>query len=465
MCRRGGSLRGILCCAVLVASAGAALAEDEVAPNAAVPADEGFTSSLAKLSELENMLGNGGAEEPGTGILAGYDGEHGFFLRDKTKSFELQLHGRLQARYTYKGRDERGDTVDPGEVGGLDESYFEIERARLWFMGHVLNEDLKYMLMIDGDSDGGGGVDILDAYVLYDMGRNFGADSEILSVGVGQFKPYFLRQEKTSTGKLQMVDRSLTNEFFNIDRVIGAWIQGDLHPIFYSFAVANGFDSINTSVDGVDQIPAFIAKLDFNILGHSAGKYEEGNVKCDPEKPVFIVGLSAASDQNNGTSSDERERFKCFEFGIDSVLKYSIFSLQAEYIGRWLDYRLGSTASDGDGGWNYAHGLYVQGGIFLVPSVLEVTGRVSTIWADGPRHGNGVEAGPGINWYISKNHKVKLQTDLMFFDISANLPNPTESLDFAPAVAGDPLPFESTAAGYESGEQGVMWRTQIQLEF
>jgi phosphate-selective porin len=444
---------------LLLLLAAPAIAGDENVP-AATSEQPGF--NLAELAKLEQLSGNGGAEETEFPLQAGYSKDEGFFISDKEKEhFLLKIGGRLQLRYTYKGRDKRGDTVDPGEVGGRDQSYLEVERLRLTFGGHVIHPNLTYFVQIgDGDTDSAGTVRALDAYVLYHAGEALGGDKEVLSLGVGQFMPYFLRQQATSSGKLQMVERSLTNEFFNIDRNVGVWIQGILKPsIFYSFAVTNGFDSINVTPDNIDQVPAFVGKLDFWVLGEPTSKYEESNLK---EKEEWVIGLSGATDWNNGTGNPVAEQYSCYTFGIDTAFKYSLFSLQAEYVGRWLDYEQGNVAAGGDGSSNYTHGLYVQGGVFLVPNELELAARVSTIWADGSQDGDAVEVGPGLNWYISKSHKVKLQTDLMFFDISANMPNQTESLEVNDIFDGD---FNSSAANLQAGEQGLMWRTQLQLEF
>jgi hypothetical protein len=171
------------------------------------------------------------------------------------------------------------------------------------------------------------------------------------------------------------------------------------------------------------------------------------------------VGASGATDQNNGSSGVGGEQFKAYQFGLDGVFKWSLFSLQAEYMGRWLDYESGNTAAEGETSASYAHGFYVQGGVFLVPSVIELTGRVSAIWSDsGPQNGNGVEAGPGLNWFISRSHKIKLQTNVLYIDISADLPNSSENLDSAVAA------FTSTAANIEKGEQGILLMTQLQIE-
>jgi hypothetical protein len=229
--------------------------------------------------------------------------------------------------------------------------------------------------------------------------------------------------------------------------------------VFYAFFVTNGFDSLNVAPAAVDQVPAFTGKIDFSILGDEKnGVYEEGNVKCQ-EAPLLIVGASVATDQNNGSSGVGGEQFKVYQFGVDGTFKWSLFSLQGEYMGRWLDYETPNTAAGGEGSALYAHGFYVQGGVFLVPGVIELAGRVSAVWtADGPQDGNAVEAGGGINWFISRSHKVKLQTHLLYFDISADLPNPSENLDAATPN------FSSSAANLERGEQGVMLLTQIQIE-
>lgn len=322
-------------------------------------------------------------DETGSTLQAGYDKESGFVISDKDKErFLLKIGGRLQFRYTYKGRVKMGDTVDPGEAGDQDQSYLEIERFRLVFSGHLLNPNLTYYMQIgDGDTDNAGSVKVIDIYMLYHAGEALGGGKDVLSIGVGQFKPYFLRQEPTSSGKLQMVDRSLTNEFLNIDRNVGVWIQGIAKPFFYSFAVTDGFDSVNVSPDNIDNIPAFIGKLDFWVFGEPTSKYEESNLSGKKE---WVIGASGAGDWNNGTGDPAVARYSCYTIGIDTAFKHSDFSLQAEYVGRWLDYEQGNAAAAGDAGTNYAQGFYVQGGMLVVPKTLKLTGRVSTVWANGP---------------------------------------------------------------------------------
>jgi hypothetical protein len=214
----------------------------------------------------------------------------------------------------------------------------------------------------------------------------------------------------------------------------------------------------------VDQVPAFVGKLDFTLLGENEmGKYQESNIKCS-EDPLLVLGLSGATDFSNGTNisfdpAAPDPEWTCYQFGIDATFKWSIFSIQAEYMGRWLRYH-NAAALGLDSGSQYAQGFYVQGGVFLIPSELELVARASAIYSDDPTFGgSGVEAGPGFNWYISKSHKIKWQTYVVYFDVSDDLPPASETLDDPTAT------FSTSAANLQEGEQGVMLETQIKLEF
>ena len=81
---------------------------------------------------------------------------------------------------------------------------------------------------------------------------------------------------------------------------------------------------------------------------------------------------------------------------------------------------------------------------------------------------DGVEVGPGLNWYVSQSHRIKIQTDLMYFNNSGNMPVQSDMLDQPATNVADPtgngfLAFDSPYAGLHSGERGIMWRVQLQL--
>ena len=419
---------------------------------------------LAALAREEQFAGGGqfagnGGQDEGSPLLAGWDRGQGFFIRDADNNFLLKIGGRVQVRYTYKGRDRRGDNENVGEIGGEDDSFFELERARIKLAGHVLTPKLTYAVQVDGDTDGSGLVDVVDYLVEYKQ-------SDALRFGVGQHKAYFLRQEPTSSSRQQFVDRSLANEVFNIDRTLGIWVRGHLAEsfIYYVFEVGNGFDSVNRRSNAVDQIPHFAAKLDFNLIGANATKraYSEGDFKRDT---LFVLGFSFASDQNNDSSGVNAVQYTAYQLGVDTVFKSGGLSFVGEYMGRFLDFEGGNSTAPGaqnSTSSTYSHGFYAQAGMFFTDH-LEAAARVSAVWGnDGSgRDGTAVEVGPGLNWYISGDHKVKWQTDLLWFDIPASMPFQTTRL-----AGSAPLGrFSSSAAQLQAGEQGILLRTQLQLQF
>lgn len=415
--------------------------------------DDQMSLSLARLAQLEQELGNGGAEHT-SAVTAGWDKKRGFFIRDEDDHFLLRLGGRVQVRHTYNARDERGDSGSRDS----DSSYFELERVRLAFRGHILDPRLIYQIQVDGDTDRGGSVTTLDAYARYEIFE------DILKLGAGQWKAHFLRQEKTSSGRLQMVDRSLATEYFNVDRGVGAWIEGDLigDLLFYAVSVTNGFRSSNRGAAS-DQRPAVLAKIDLNILGDYG--YSESDIATS-EDPNWVVGISGATDRNEGDGTIVAPDYRVHTAGVDTGFKWLGFSLQAEYMMRWLDYQPTATATDPDivaGRSIFSHGFYAQGGYMVWPETIEITARISTVYGnEGANDGAATEVGPGINWFIN-GHRLKLQTDVMYYDISANAPRPTTNLERSGPDAPPSPSF--TALGLREGEEGILWRTQLQLVF
>jgi len=392
------------------------------------------------------------ADEPRP--MAGYDPKiGGFFLQSKDGKFLLKINARLQARYTYFAKDEHQESE------GRDESYFELERARLGFSGHLFDPALRYKVEIDAETDASDKGVLTDAFIQY-------APYHALAAGVGQFKPAFLRQEFTSSAKQQRVERSLANEFFNIDRSIGIWVEGEPSPwLYYNVALTNGIDSVNRSTGGgnpagmaIGEAPAYVGKLDFTLSGDHRYGYEESDLK-GVKAPLFVIGGSVVQQTYNGTQENATVVSvdgDVVGFGVDAVFKYKGFSFLGEYMGRWYDRK--DDANDAV----YAHGFNVQGGVFVIRDPdIELTARFSAIHGnEGEFKGTGYEAGPGINWFFSKSHNGKLQLDVAYIDLDSDVPSQTELLR-----RGNDQGFESTAAGFSEGEQGVLTRVQVQLAF
>ena len=91
--------------------------------------------------------------------------------------------------------------------------------------------------------------------------------------------------------------------------------------------------------------------------------------------------------------------------GLDFILKYKGFALQAEGFVRNVD------THDHSKRIGNATGYYVQAGYFLVPKTIEVVGRYNAMDPD-TRIGNDLitSGAGGLNWYLN-GHEHKVQLD------------------------------------------------------
>ena len=423
-----------------------------------------FSASLVGDSSVANAQDK--SLEDRVAALEAKSDNFGFSKRPYIQSddgrFRIEFGGRLQARYTLQVKESRGNSG----TSTSDESFAELERARLSFRGNFFSKDLKYKVEADGHSDAGS-LGLADAYVQYRFKKRG------FSLGAGQWKPFFGRQEQTSSSKQLLVDRSLANEFFNVDRNQGVWLSAReklgsdslFNGYSWQLGVSNGIDSVNRDVgDGeFDHIPAVIAHFDVDILGN-LGKdaLSSGDLKRR-EEPGLTAGFSLMTDQNNGSGSVDPGdlQYGVYQVAYDAVYKSNGFNLNAEYFQRWLD--IESAGFDTDA--QFTHGAYVEGG-YMVTDALQLVTRGSTIWDREASGKSAVEAGGGINYFVFK-HNLKLSADVLFLDIPGDMSVMTERLpghDGAIATPADFSGFSSSSANLDEF-QGVMLRCQAQVNF
>ncbi|MBI4583345.1 MAG: hypothetical protein HY717_04910 [Planctomycetes bacterium] len=414
------------------------------------------------------------------------------FIQTPDGKFRVEFGTTLQPRYTFQGRDvNRGN-----RASGHDKSFGELERARLNMTGHFFDPRIAFRVEFDGHSDGGSGssssAELVEAYLQYKWHNKDGTYRS--AVGAGQWKPYFGRQEKTSSTRQLLVDRSLANEYFNIDRNVGIWVEGrkDLakegffNGIGYEVSLTNGFDSINVrpTSNEIDQVPAFVAHIDLDVMGNLGQDALSSGDLNRSRNPSLTVGSSFATDQNNDSSgAAANTEWKVYQIAEDFVFKYQGFSVNGEYFGRWLDFK-GSDIAGGEGkGFGsaiFTYGGYLEAG-YMIGDILnylwgvealkelQVAGRASAIWnEEGPSNGNSVEAGGGLNYFIYR-HNLKLSMDVLYLDISPDSPPQTEELpgltDANSTQGGFQFKsFSSSSANLEEF-QGVMARFQAQVAF
>lgn len=409
-----------------------------------------------------------------TTLMAGYDKR--FFIQSADEQFRLEFDTRLQFRYYYLMVDDCEDGVLTAEgiktSDGVDTSAqgFEIERARLYLSGHVL-KDLKYKITLAAGDDSG------DAY-LYEYELKYSFMPE-LGIRVGRFKGPYGKQETTSSGRLMLVDRSLANEVFNIDRVTGVELfgkceMGDVMPEYRVMAFSGLRNNNEFPVVENDNSVGLAARVAVPLMGATSKDFENESDLAWHDNPVAQIGCSFA--YGNDREEDhflggESDRYKFLApsaydcrsdvftlggemalFGADVAFKSNGLSLNLEGFLQCVDVdsREVDDASDfgsvrnGIGGDQFDnYGWTAQAGYFIVPQTFEFAGRVSGVCVDGTN--DMYEYAGGWNWYLS-GQDLKLSMDLTYID---------------------DLPIESSSPSFYGIQNNSLFmvRTQLQFQF
>lgn len=136
----------------------------------------------------------------------------GFTFTSPDEKFQMSLGARLQSRYTFTDSD-----------GGQNTSEFRVRRMKLFMNGYAYSKDLTYKLQVNFADSG---------KLLEDAWLNYRLVDEAQFL-VGQEKVQFARQEITSSGSQQFVDRSNATDTFKMGRDTGLMVHARL-PKGYS---------------------------------------------------------------------------------------------------------------------------------------------------------------------------------------------------------------------------------------
>jgi phosphate-selective porin OprO/OprP len=402
------------------------------------------TSGTAHARELQEILKDKGIlsydemkEATKSSGLISYKEGKGFVFQTGDGRFETAIGGRVQVRYTLLDIDN-GFSNPPG--GSEDSQSIDIPRARLWAQGRIYYPGLTYMLQID--TVGGGGDILRDGYVDY---------LPIPGIGIrgGQFKVPFARQEMTSSGKQQFVDRSIAANAMRQERQPGVMLYGTQldQKIEYYLGAFNG---TGRNKGSSDTSPLIATRFVVNPFGPMP--YEESDVTYS-DSPLAAIGATyvynkvrgdeittaARLDPNDdtkiisgGTVSQQAPLLRTVqpfyrnlqnigrvgvnfnEVGVDTAFRWRGFSAAAEYYYAGVDTnRVVSAAPFGaDPGSFNAKGWYAQGGYFLIPKKLEAAFRWSELDPNTDvDHNDQREIRGALGWYFS-GHNLKLQGDV-----------------------------------------------------
>ncbi|WP_218598153.1 porin [Polaribacter sp. NJDZ03] len=350
-----------------------------------------------------------------------------FNLVGKDSTYTMKVGLRVQTLATSQW-DVRNGLSNP-------ESSMLIRRSRLKFDGFAFSTKLKYKVELGlSNRDQSGSSEytsnapryIMDAVLKWNFSGNF-------VLWFGQTKLPGNRERIISSANLQMVDRSLLNSNFNIDRDIGIQLKhhfnlSDTFIIKETFSIAQGEGrNITTGNIGGHQYTTRVELLPFGNFT-SKGDYTGSDLKFE-KKPKLSLGFVYDFNNNASKTKSNQGSYMLNDIGfyntnistlyLDAMYKHKGFSFMAEYANRDAKDPL---AKNSDGTLTgdevqIGNGLNLQTG-YMLSKTVEVSGRYTNITLSK----NITEKGAknqytlGVSKYISE-HKLKVQTDVSYTDI------------------------------------------------
>ncbi|MFC0603727.1 porin [Winogradskyella pulchriflava] len=350
----------------------------------------------------------------------------------KDSSFSIKFAPRFQVRSNSSWNHD-------GNQYGSPEHNFIVRRARLKFDGFAYSPKLKYKLELGlSNRDLAGANDfnrntpryILDAVVMWNFSGNW-------ELWAGQTKLPGNVERVVSSGNLQLINRSLLNSRFNIDRDLGVQLRhktnlGRNFLMREKFAISQG-EGRNVS-EGNEGGLQYTARLEFLPFGtfKSKGDYSQSDLKRE-EKPKLMVGFTYNYNQDavreRGFAGDymirtdgtiyETDQTTIF---ADAMFKYNGFSFMGEYAKRTADEAI-ATEADGTTPTGdivlTGNALNLQAG-YLFKSNYEIAARYTTVDYKNETGELPVQQYTlGVNKFVV-GHKLKVQSDISYTTLDGN---------------------------------------------
>ncbi|UII26830.1 OprO/OprP family phosphate-selective porin [Fulvivirga maritima] len=344
-------------------------------------------------------------------------GSKGVQLRSPDNSYLLQIQGRLQFRFATPSDN---DPVTFNDFASNNTSAFKINRARLKVGGHAYKPWLKY-------------------YWEYELGRSNLLDFRIMverwkwfNVKIGQWKVEFNRERRISSGVQQMVDRSILNRAFTVDRQQGVEIYGRLDGP--SVADFNYWAGIFTGTgrgtqENDDKNLMYFGRLQWNVTGENLGfKSSDLSIHKTPEA---IIALSAVTNRSGytrfsssgggylqGFENGQAGQYRINQINLETAFVYNGFSWQSELHNKEIIDKINKNTTT-------LRGFYLQAGylahqsIHWWPEPLEIAFRYSNYSPDTDLDNNLEEASVAMNWFFT-GHRNKLSMEVSQFDIQTS---------------------------------------------
>ncbi len=335
-------------------------------------------------------------------------------LRLTTANAYLEISNRVQFRFTETFPDDEVAALPGTEGPGDSPGSFRIRRAKIklegWFWhppAKGAQPRLSYELQLNWPAVTGSnpGALLEDASLAWDP-----AGRGQFRVIVGQFKAPLGRQQLTSSGNQQFVDRAVVSDEYSRGRDTGVAVQGVLwsNRLEYRAGVFNGNGL--TRADNDNDTFQVNARLMWQPNGNqtlaqrawvSGALYSEGDFESTTV-PIYAIAVSVEHNDFHRTTANND--LKSRVVGVDGVFKFKGFSATGEYYVRRRTPETGEPFG--------SNGGFLQAGMMLNPvrtweAVFRYGQREVSDLTDDDEI---VEVRGGINYYY-RRHTLKLQLD------------------------------------------------------
>jgi len=352
-------------------------------------------------------------------------------VMSKDSSWSMKFGMRIQSLY------EGEWSINDSTGFGQGTSNFLIRRARLKFGGHAFSPKLQYKIELGLSNRDLGKADsrtnfaprmILDAVVKWNFYKNF-------TLWAGQTKLPGNRERVVSSANLQLVDRSLLNSYFNIDRDMGMQLRHHftlgknfLIREIISVAQGEGRNLVQDNLGGMQ----YTGRLEFLPMGSfaSKGDYVGGATKFE-ETPKLALGIAFDYNDRSVKTRANQGSYMSYDTDLDGTIdgyfmsststifadmmfKYKGFSMMVEYAWRDADKVNHEIINDDlsvtTASVSVGSGVNVQAG-YNFKKNWEIAGRFTQIAPTGKSQYEQYTL--GLSKYVV-GHKLKVQSDLSY---------------------------------------------------
>jgi len=334
-------------------------------------------------------------------------GSKGFEFNTSDNRFLLQIQSRLQFRFATP-EDEDPLTFD--DFTGVRKPVFKINRARLKVGGHAFKPWLKYYWEYELSQS-----NLLNYTIMVEKW-------DWLKFQIGQWKVEYSRERRISSGEQQMMERSVINRPFTVDRQEGAEIYGRLKgkglaDVNYWLGVFTGTGRGNREND--DNRLMYFGRLQWNCFGRFLD-FEGSDLEIH-ELPAGVIAISGITNRSpytrfsqagggslEGYEDGQPGQYRVNQANIETAFMYKGFSWQSELHWKEVIDRMNTGHSDALRGYYLQLGYFFNQVVTWWPRPLELAIRNAAYRpnneADSTRK---TEWSGAANWFF-KGHKNKL---------------------------------------------------------